>query len=135
MACLAVREKVCAHARLLKIDCRSLPAIIVVHFCFPLINLAGSWLISDRSCTQGAVYSYREINHLTLYRPRLHDVIHTVTAKLIQESTANQRKLSVRHSVAAKLAAKTFMISTIGRSSFLLKRLGVIVHSVSYKRT
>ena len=44
---LAAREKVCAHAQLLKRDCRSLPAIIVVHSCFPLINLAGSWLISD----------------------------------------------------------------------------------------
>ena len=72
---------------------------------------------------------------LTLYRPILHDVIRTVTAKLIQESTANQRKLGVRHSVAAKLAAETFMLSNIGRSSFLLKRLGVIVRLVSYKRT
>ena len=75
------------------------------------------------------------LNRLTLYTPRLHDIIRTVTAKLIQESTANQRKLSERHSVAAKLAAKTFMISNIGRSSFLLKRLGVIIRSVSYKRT
>ena len=75
------------------------------------------------------------LHSLTLYRPRLHDVIRTVTAKLIQEGTANQRKLSVRHSVAAKLAAKTFMISNIGRSSFLLKRLGVLVRSVSYKCT
>ena len=64
---LAVREKVCAHARLLKRDCKSLPAITVVHSCFPLINLAGSWLISDRSCTQGAVYSYREIDRSTYF--------------------------------------------------------------------
>ena len=67
VARLAVREKVCAHARLLKRDCRSLPAIIVVHSCFLLINLAGSWLISDRSCTQGAVYSYREIDRSTYF--------------------------------------------------------------------
>ena len=77
----------------------------------------------------------RKRSSLTLYTPRLLDVIRTVTAKLIQESTANQRKLSVPHSVAAKLAAKTFMISNIGRSSFLLNRLGVIIRSVSYKRT
>ena len=88
-----------------------------------------------QNCMAFADFAHDKRSRLTLYRPRLHDVIHTVTAKLIQEGTANQRKLSVRHSVAAKLAAKTFMISNIGLSSFLLNRLGVLVRSVSYKRT
>ena len=59
-------EGLCSHSAA-KRDCRSLPTIIVVHSCFPLINLAGSWLISNRSCTQGAVYSYREIDRSTYF--------------------------------------------------------------------